>query len=472
VTDSETEVRQAVANTGAAAMRAREDTGEHYRFGAPVGPTPYSEALFNALSDPNNVPNPTRPSDIRLANSDYVATPSDAALNDMLGYGDPTATTPYPAPPPAPAPAPAPVAAPAPTGPVGPLNTPEQNTLDAYGREDMNRLLGYGDPTLTSAADPLTTRSVVINGAQYTERDVLERARGAQVGDPAAEPFLNQARTILRDYGFRTGVLGIEPSTVAIQNIDERVQLVRGDSNTNITQLQQSAGSALATGATELGERYGVFTEGVVRRTMPDGTVREVQIDFDTDATRLARSIGVLDKEARAKTSWDVYSMALDVAFDQGREQIQFSGGWRPPYEEVLRPYFLQSNLDGLAGLSPRERQDRLNRALTRSQFRIPPPGQRAYSPAHSRGDALDINQIDYTTINRSEPAGRQISEEFQRGLAQAGARQVFGPWWMYGETGRAPNPNDPDGFYPNPRIPGRPTSNESLHYTHIHFGL
>ena len=122
--------------------------------------------------------------DVPLVDQKFEDAQGVTDVNYMLGYDrDPGETTPYPAPPPAPLAPPAP--APAPTGPVAPLNTPEQRFVDAQGVDDVNYMLGYGDPTATSAypapnADPLSGRTIVINNTPYSERDVLVLAREAQ----------------------------------------------------------------------------------------------------------------------------------------------------------------------------------------------------------------------------------------------------------------------------------------------------
>ncbi|MFN7640853.1 MAG: hypothetical protein ACK5PE_00050, partial [bacterium] len=118
--------------------------------------------------------------------------------------------------------------------------------------------------------DPLG-RVVRIGDGQYTEREILQIARGLQVGDAAGTPFLDQARTILREHGFRTGVTGTEESMRAVTDVDRRVALIRGDSNTEIAQLQRSADVALETGGQELNERRAVFSgDGKVTRIMED----------------------------------------------------------------------------------------------------------------------------------------------------------------------------------------------------------
>lgn len=125
-----------------------------------------------------------------------------------------------------------------------------QTGADAYARS-----VRAGGP------DPLAARSVEVNGRQYSEREVLAIARDVRVGDADAEPFLNEARHILRRYGYRTGALGNEGSVHNIADPAARMLLVRGDSNSAIAQLQRSADVALEAPVAELNERYGVEIE-------------------------------------------------------------------------------------------------------------------------------------------------------------------------------------------------------------------
>jgi hypothetical protein len=109
------------------------------------------------------------------------------------------------------------------------------------------------------------------------------------------------------------------------------MELVRGDSNTEITQLQRSADVALDTEFTELRERYGVFTEGQVTRTLPNGTTRTIDVDYTTNVAQRAGNVNVSEEEALAKTDWRVYRSALNAAFatnDLGGFTI--NGAWRP----------------------------------------------------------------------------------------------------------------------------------------------
>ncbi len=328
--------------------------------------------------------------------------------------------------------------------------------------------------------DPLG-RVVRIGDGQYTEREILQIARGLQVGDAAGTPFLDQARTILREHGFRTGVTGTEESMRAVTDVDRRVALIRGDSNTEIAQLQRSADVALETGGQELNERRAVFSgDGKVTRIMEDGSTRTVKISFASNTTGLAESIGVSAQEAKAKTDWRVVDTAISAAIATGSDmRLELSGLWRPDFA-TFQDYFRNSQDAKFANATTQAQRDEMakttlidagvRRESQRASINL--DGKPIWSPAHSTGNGVDVTRINGILINRSvgeqQPA---IVDQFSRQLAVAGASQVIQPWMTYGVS-NLPVANPPrismdDGFLSNAN-----KGIEASHRNHLHFGV
>jgi hypothetical protein len=315
----------------------------------------------------------------------------------------------------------------------------EPLVLAQLGGGQANPATAAANAAINPNTDPLSDRTVTINGTPYTEREVLVLARAAQAGDPAAEPFLDASRDILRSFGFRTGALGVEGTVTAIADPARRMELVRGDSNTEITQLQRSADVALETASTELRERHGVFTEGRVTRTMPDGTTRTIDIGYTGNVAQGAAGVGVSRAEALAKIDWNVYRTALDAGFaTNGLQSMTISGAWRP-----------------YAGL-----------ATTVGPIQAPGANQ-----PHVRGFGLDISALNSniailnTQVGAAQPS---LVEQFSFNLQRAGASQVIQPWMTYGTNLPAVSPPRVamgNGFSENRLRPGI----EWDHRHHLH---
>ncbi len=334
-------------------------------------------------------------------------------------------------------------------------------SMNALGQSDWDNwdLMNVG---------PLGGR-VIIGDRAYSQRDVLAIAGSVQAGEAGVDPFLDSARSILRGYGYRTGELGNEAILNGITNIDQRVAMLRGDSNTNITQLQRSAYSAISASDNELSERYGLFTQGQVTRRMSDGRADTVKIDFDRNSSRLAEAIGVSAGEARAKTEWEVYRRVLDAAFSTSNLQtLQLSGLWRPSYA-LFTEYYASSSEARFSGLTGAQREQRRNVATTAAGITA---GAR-WSNLHTIGNAIDIQAINGVALNNGvsqfNSAWRitiqptQIVTTFTENLWHSGARQVLTPWRIY------PDKNNLSGYRPNnPNI----FSPDYVHRNHIHFGI
>lgn len=290
-----------------------------------------------------------------------------------------------------------------------------------------------------------------------------------QVGDAAGAQFLDKARTILREHGFRTGMTGTEESMRAVTDVDRRVALIRGDSNTEITQLQQSAGLALKADDQQLSERRAIFSgDGKVTRVMPDGSTRAVTISFANNTTGLAESIGVSPQEAKAKTDWRVMDTAITAALATGQDtRLELGGLWRPDFG-TFQTYFRTSQDAKFANATTQAKRDEMARsAMTKAGVGGP------WSLVHSRGNGIDVARINGITVNRTADSQLQpaIIDQFSRQLKAAGASQVIQPWMTYGVSNLPVNDERKPmggGFLSNEGSRGI----ESSHRNHLHFGV
>jgi hypothetical protein len=320
-------------------------------------------------------------------------------------------------------------------------------------------------PVATNPADPFG-RTISIGGQDYTARQVLTIARDAQVGDADTDAFLNEARTILRGHGFRTGITGTEQSLgpVNAANIDQRTAMIRGDSNTDITQLQRSADVALNTDSQQLSDRYTVFSgNGEISRVMPDGTTRKVTFGFADNASSLAGSMDVSPQEARAKTDWKVYSAAIDAAFaTQNVNTLTFSGLWRPDYQ-TFATYFAASSD---AKFDNQDRTQMMNNAKSTAGIGL----TTEWTDSHSKGNAIDVSSINGNPVLQNGGVQPPIIDQFSRQLQLAGASKIIQPWMTLGLTNLPPatRTNMNDGFLSNARQPGV----ETVHQNHLHFSI
>jgi len=165
------------------------------------------------------------------------------------------------------------------------------------------------------------------------KRAILAQAVDAEPGDPSATEVLNEARTILRDWGFRTGAMGDEHSVRSSSSPEFRKTLVQGNSNQHIEHLRASAERALAADDQEIREREAFFSQDgtrIVKRTI-SGEAKTVEIKFTPNVAGWALSqAGVEQAEAFAKCEWAMWKVVIDTAFETEVDSILVSGTWRP----------------------------------------------------------------------------------------------------------------------------------------------
>ncbi len=282
---------------------------------------------------------------------------------------------------------------------------------------------------------------------------------------PSANEYSAGVR-LLRSYGYRAGALETELEGMRL-TADQKAVLLQGNSTDAIQYARESATAFVAAPLDELRERSAIFSRqagGTITRLV-DGTNRSIEFQFDATATVLANGVGVGFEEARAKTGWNVYSGAINAAFNtDGVTSIRFNGLWRPTHE-FFTSYFANSQSHQFQGMTPQERITARNAVTTRAGITA---GTR-WSPQHTRGTAVDIDRVNGAEVNNgaSTANNRTITRResttiasFTGNLWDTGARSLLTPWRIY--HGRQPTL-----FNANTAAAGDPFN----HRNHIHYG-
>ncbi|MBY0241482.1 MAG: hypothetical protein K2X55_19425 [Burkholderiaceae bacterium] len=226
-----------------------------------------------------------------------------------------------------------------------------------------------------------------------------------------------------------------------------------------------SAASFISASENEPQERNAIFASaagGTITRNVGDGITRSITFKFDQSAAKLSEGIGVSFEEARAKTDWKAYSKIINAAFEtEGVTSLRFVGLWRPTYQ-LFNSYFANSHDEKFDGKTAQQRSNMA--AAVRASAHI----GATWSPQHTKGNAIDIDQLNGSSINNDatiKGAGWNRQESavigaFTEKLWGQHPSSLLAPWRMY-KGGTPP-------YIANSTADGDPWN----HRHHIHFGL
>jgi len=327
-----------------------------------------------------------------------------------------------------------------------------------------------GDPSdlKLGTMDRVTARSMVGEGRVEPETDTFAAHR-ARLNDIFAETSnsseadYTEGRRILRSYGFRTGALEAELANQTL-TVDQKAELLRGEGTAALPYARASVRLFNDAPSAELAERAALFGNGNITRTSADGEDRTISFAFDANAATLSRGVGVSVEEARAKTSWAVYSSVIDAAFEtEGLNSVRFNGLWRPTHQ-FFTSYFANSQAAAFAGMSSQQRTAAANAVKAAAGITA---GQ-AWSPQHTLGNSVDIDRVNGTAVHNGVTQLNQaivtqqsaLIGRFTDRLASQTHTGLYTPWRIY--------TNGTANF-------GGNVSTSGLHYNHrnhIHFGI
>jgi hypothetical protein len=351
------------------------------------------------------------------------------------------------------------------------LQTNSAEDLRAMGYGDLpagTRLLVNPEEVALEGSGGIQNAGTAPNDDKIAEKIKADQSRVKEIfvdnPSPSAEELI-LGRRLLHSYGYRTGALEDE-ITAKNLSVDDKVALLRGEGAGSLKYAKGSAEEFIANDLDELRERNAIFANpsgGVITRQMEDGTSRSIRFSFDQSAAKLAEGIGVSFEEARAKTDWRAYNNVIDAAFNtEDVTSLRFVGLWRPT-KELFHSYFADSKEAKFEGKTAQQRV--AMDAAVRAAAHI----GATWSKQHTRGNAIDIDQLNGGAVNNGvvSAGGAWTKQQstvmgaFTDSLWNQHPSSLLTPWRIYRVNGKPP-------FIANNNGAGDAFN----HRNHIHFGL